>query len=64
MSNDPMNARKRNQQPVQFQTVATGVYLYELWYWSQMAMHPIIYLTGCSLTLAGALWLASDWFGL
>jgi hypothetical protein len=44
--------------------IATGVYLYELWYWSDMTIHPIVYLSGCSLTLAGCLWLASDWFGL
>jgi hypothetical protein len=44
--------------------IAAGVQLYEAWYWSQMAMHPIVYLSGCSLIIAGALWLASDWFGL
>ena len=32
--------------------IAAGVQLYEAWYWSQMAMHPIVYLSGCSLIIA------------
>lgn len=44
--------------------VAVGVYIYELWYWSEMQMHPFVYFSGCYLTLAGGLWLAADWLDL
>ena len=44
--------------------IVSGWLIYEQWYWSEMTMHPIVYLSGWSLITGGAVWIAADWFGL
>src|SRR6266566_4532632 len=42
--------------------IAAGVVVYEGSFgWGT---HPIVFWSGVSLTVAGVVWLASDWFGL
>jgi hypothetical protein len=44
--------------------IAVGLWLYETAFWSGGQMSGLVFWTGVSLTLAGGLWLASDWLDL
>ena len=42
--------------------IVVGVVVYEMSFTA--GVHPVIFWSGVTLTVAGGIWLASDWFGL
>jgi hypothetical protein len=42
--------------------IVVGVVIYEMSFTT--GIHPVVFWSGVTLTVAGGIWLASDWFGL